>query len=404
MIRVAAAQAPEEDHTVRNVAMGVAAASPFGGLIGRKPIIHDPLQGAVGENYASYSDLAKAGKPGDILLMSKAKGSVFKNVIDPGGGSQFYHAQPVVGRKRGRGTTYSAGDQADISWKTEAAADPKWRGRDYASRIDDYVKGPVYNYSDGVLLRPKKPMSKGTQAKYLNALDARVPRDYDGVQGFKAWMRDMFIPKIKGISDRRPDTICEGNVCSTMPAMAYHEATGRRVVPNVAAQDTMPVDYLRAQDYELVGSYVTPETRALQNKWTRKVAPLALRAGIGAGLAGSIYAGTEDPALIAGVAGAAYARPTLDMTMSRGGWGYENMPAKWRDALDRNGIYQQFPTAWEAADSVLTKAPAAKGTMGKYLTRSLPLTVGTGALAYGAAKGLQNGVAAARDYYNAPSE
>lgn len=394
MIRVAAAEAPE-DHTVRNVAMGVAAASPFGGLIGRKPIIHDPLQGAVGENYASYSDLAKAARPGDILLTSKAKGSVFKNVIDPGGGSQFYHAQPVVTRSRNKGTTYSAGDFIGDTLEDG-------RPRDRAFRVDDYVKGPETNYSDGVLLRPKKPLDKKTQKAYLDALDARVLRPYDSMHGVRSWLRDMFVPKIKGVTDRRPDTICEGNVCSTMPAQAYHETTGRRVVPNVAAQDTMPVDYLRSQDYELVGSHVTPETRALQNKWGRKVAPVALRAGIGAGLAGGVYAGTEDPALIAGAAGAAYTRPLVDMTMTRGGWGYESMPQSWRKVLDDRRVYEQissFPSTWEAGDALLAKAPGAGKTVGRYLTRSVPLTLGGGALAYGAAKGVQNDVAAARDYF-----
>lgn len=308
--RIAAAQVDVEGGGPSDAqlgAMGVAAVSPFAGMLGQQPIIHDPLQGAEGKNFKSMRHLQRAARPGDVILTSKPKGSFFKNFIAPAGGSQFYHAQPVTGREYGRGYTFSAGDYFGPEYSRSNL-------HEYEPTIAEYLRGQDTGYTDAVLLRPKTPLTP-EQLKALREshLD-RGFRDYDGVKAVSTWLRELFVPKWDFLNKGRPETVCEGNVCSTMPAQSYHEVGGPSVVPGKRAQDVFPTDFLRSKNFDLVGSKTTEGTRRLQRGAWGKAAPWVMRGGLGAGLAGTTYALSEDPALAGGALGGAYTGMMLNGT------------------------------------------------------------------------------------------
>lgn len=367
-----AAETPEDSGLSKTQIglMGAAAASPWAGMLGQQPLRHDPLQGAVGKNFSDLKELSRNAQPGDVLMTSKSKGSLFKNFITPAGDSQFYHAQPVTGRQGGKGYTLSAGDLYGDDLTPRQALD-------YDMLIHKHLAAPENQYSDAVLLRPKTPMSKSETSKLRSAYGARAQRYYDNDKAFNVFMRNTFVPKLDALKSLRPETVCEGNVCSTMPAMAMHEATGRSVVPGVAAQDVFPTDFLRSPEYELVGSHITPETRALEGRLLRKASPHLMRAGLGAGLAAGAYMATEDPAMAAGGVGAVLTHKALEHLS---------------EAKPELGKY--LPNAWTVGRDAIEgglKTPEGRRRLAAMLGARLPATFAGGALAYGGAKALGRG-------------
>lgn len=323
LTRIAAARTPEQEGPSDLLlgTMGVAAASPFAGMIGQKPIIHDPLQGAVGEEFKDLKALQRKAQVGDVLLTSKPKGSVFKHFITPTGDSQFYHAQPVIGQFVGGGSTASAGDfHADVM---EGRTKFQPRETEYITR---YMNSPATGYDSAVLLRPKRKYTPAQKKQFQREALDRVGREYDNEKAVGSWFHDMFVPKWDFLSKHRKDVVCEGNVCSTLPAMAHHEVTGQRVVPYKASQDTFPTDFLRSQEYELVGSHVSPEVRRIESSLGRKIGPYAMRAGIGAGLAGGVYGASENPDMAGAVGGALGANALTNLAVAKGGIDFDKLP------------------------------------------------------------------------------
>lgn len=351
-------------------AVTAAGLSPFAGMIGRQPIIHDPLQGAKGKDFKSLEGLQRQAREGDVLLTSKDKGSLFKGFIDPVGGSQFYHAQPVTGRAGGKGYTLSAGDLAGENMTPE-------RALRFDHPIAEHLRHDVNNYGDAVLLRPKRPLSPDELARLQESYGTRVQREYDNSKAVGAFLNEMFVPKLDVLARHRTQTVCEGNVCSTLPAMSLHEATGRSVVPGKAAQDVFPTDFLRSTEYELVGSHVTPATRQLQGSAWRKAAPWLMRGGVGAALAGGTYAATEKPELAAGIAGAGAGTMALSHAAQRGWISPDKIPS-WENLggtiMSENGL----------------RSPEARALGARFLTTHVPAMAAGGLAAYGAAKGLQS--------------
>lgn len=349
--------------TAQMAGMGAAAVAPFAGLVGQQKIIHDPLMGAKAPSVGSMVDLQRLARPGDVVVTTKPSGSVWKNFIAPLSGSEFYHAQPIVGQRGGHGTTSSAGEFAQEGYDTLNKAE-------VLAEADTLNKSMKGQYSDAVLLRPKN-LSKA-QAKAVagnSALRSRKP--YDSVTGTLAWLNDVFMPKVKGIERLGRQVVCKGNVCSTMPAQAFTEETGRSVVPGVAAKRTMPPDFLRSTEYELIGSRVDPE-KYRKSKLLRKAMPYLSRGALGLGLAGGVYAATEDPALVAGAAGGA--------TGLAGGW----------EAARRKG-YKGFVDPLEAAAALFDrKAVDGTKSLKGFSKRNLPLILGGATAAYAGAKGLQH--------------
>lgn len=393
--RIAAARPGQDDDAglsrAQMGAMGVAAAAPFAGLIGEQPIIHDPLQGAQGKTFKNLEAVERAARPGDVLLMSKSKGSLFKDFITPAGRSQFYHAQPVTGRAEGKGYTLSAGDLHGQGLKAREALD-----HDYS--ITDYMRDPDAPYHDVVLLRPKQKLTPEQLEALREDYGKRVIRPYDDRKAADTFLRDLFIPKLDVFNAGRPETVCQGNVCSTLPAQSFHTATGNSVIPGKRAQDVFPTDFLRSDQFEMIGSHVTPETRALEQSVFRKASPWLMRGGIGATLAAGTYGVSEDPALGAGLLGAAATDFYLDNMLKN-----KNLDPRIKEYVNA----KNFPTFWDAGTDIMEgglKTPAGKARLGRFMTRRIPALAAGGALAYGGAKALGAGYDALRERYADRSE
>jgi hypothetical protein len=274
----------------------VAGASPFAGLIGQKKVIHDPYLNPKGTQFKTMKDLGAAAQPGDILMTSNDGRSMWKSFIAPQSGGEIFHTQPVVGRRRGMGTTVTAGENAGAS-----LGEIK---RDKAYYVDDVPKAMrAGGYTDATLLRPKKPLTTAERKKFVDKVLERSGKKYDNNKALTTWLKDMFIPKIKGVTGRGKQVRCEGNVCSTMPAQALHEATGgkRQVVPGKRAQDIFPTDFSRSEAYETVGSR-TP-SKYTKSLLRRRLTPYLSRGALGVGLAGGTYAVSQDPAVAGSAAG-----------------------------------------------------------------------------------------------------
>ena len=373
----------------QTAAVAGAAAAPFAGMIGQEKLRHDPHRNKNVRRFKSMDELSRHAKPGDIIITSKPK-SIWKTTQSPFSGSEFYHAQPVVGRRAGRGTTASAGNYGSKHYQALS----RKNFADELMTIGQEMKAE--KYKDVVLLRPKVPLKGGQLKKFVAENLDRSRTQYDTTGAIKAWGKDLFMPKmiphsllkkekgvttVKYVKMKDPDTgkmmkrpvLCKGNVCSTMPAMAMEAATGKRVVRGKHSKDVMPADFLRSKNYETVGARIKNTSRIARHK------PLLLRAGIGVGMAGGAYAATENPEVAAGVAGAAggsAAHKALAIRIGK------------KKGLSPKQIRASLPNLMRAADGVLNaETPkAGRKAMAKYIRKSLPAKAIGGAAAYMAAR------------------
>lgn len=367
-IAEAVAPADDEDHRLRNYAMGAAAAAPFAGMIGQKPVIHDPHLNPDIQRFATMAELSRQAQPGDVLLTTKPGGSVWKSAIQPLSGSEFYHAQPVVGRRRGHGTTLTAGQYDEPEYRRNLKA-----VRRDAETIRDMSK--TQEYPDVMLMRPKKKLAPEQLAAFKDEALRRSRTPYDHVKAPMTWLKEMFLPKVDlGGKNVRPP-VCEGNVCSTLPAMAYERA-GVDVLKGKRSQDIFPPDYLRSEAFEPVG--VRLKNEYATSPALRKAMPYMTRAGLGAALAAGTYGVSKDPALAAVPVGAAAG-------------------AMGANALARSLRGKGLPSLMD----FLTQLPELKGKRRAALVRdfagkSVPATLAGAGLAYGGAKALQHWLAQRR--------
>lgn len=273
---------------------GAAAVSPFLGMIGEKPIIHDPLTNSAIPRAANRNELLSKAQAGDVLITGKNSRSPWKQVISPFTGSELYHAQGVVGPDaKGVARAPSAGEFARPEWKGTAPNDlmPHTRSLDSATK----------SYTDMVLMRPKKPMSpEQIEALQSNMLE-RSTHKYDTGNAVKAWFNDIFVPKIKGREAAKNNVICEGNMCSTLPSQALKEVMDTNVVPGKPAKYTMPADFMRSDQFEPVTSVINTPYKSRIPAGAKRI---LARSALGAGLAGATYATAETPELAAIPAGA----------------------------------------------------------------------------------------------------
>lgn len=261
-------------------AVGVAGASPFAGMIGQERLKHDPTRGAKMQHFQDMEELSRRARPGDIILTSKAKSS-YKKPQSWMFGSEYYHAQPVVGRRGDHGTTVSAGDYPEKKYKRMS---PQAFGRKIET-VKDMMAGEAY--TDAVLLRPKRKLTPVELERFVASTIDRSKAKYTKTRAVSAYVKDVFLPKLipAGLLNRHGGITptCVGDVCSTAPAQALTSATGRSVVRGKAAKDVMPADFLRSEHFKPVGKVGTGARRV------SALRPLALRAGLGAGLAGLTY-------------------------------------------------------------------------------------------------------------------
>jgi hypothetical protein len=355
--------APEEatqdtkTHALRNVAIAGAGASPFLGMIGQEQLRHDPYLNKNVRGFGSMSELARHARPGDVVLTSKPTGSVWKSFIKPVTGSEFYHAQPVVGRRGGKGTSLSSGEFSASEWKRSnkkkilSATDPV----DVAMHDE--------GYKDVLLLRPKKRMSPDELQKFVNENVSRSRAPYDRYKSVGTWLKETFVPKIGPFAGGKAPPVCKGNVCSTMPAMAYERA-GRSVVPGKRPQDVFPTDFLRSPEFEAVGARL--RSRYTISPAARRALPILTRAGLGAGMAAGVAATAEKPEVAALPVGA------LAGAAATG-------------AIHKRVTGKELPTVLEAVHAGLSREKGWAPLLRTYATRRVPGVVMGAGLAYGGA-------------------
>lgn len=304
----------DEDHTLRNIAVGGAAAAPFMGLIGQKKLLHDPHMGAkpmLGQ--MDVHKLMMEAQPGDIVAYSLGKGGkqgIYPQLFESLLGTPYHHVEAVVGKHEGLyGKSIAPGQEltGDIT-----SSVPEQLNR--VKTIGQHAAEG--GYRDVILLRPKQFMESGGQItpeiqRFIDrgVLAGREP--FVLPRGIKGVLRDLFIPKIRGLTDRSTTQALgdayKGMVCSTGTCEALAAGTGQRspVVPGKGAREVLPPDFLRSPNLRLIAHAPGPEAITQAGKYKRLARNLGIRAGIGLGLAGATYGISEDPTATALAAGAA---------------------------------------------------------------------------------------------------
>lgn len=284
-------ESESSDIDPRLVAAGLAAPTPFLGMIGQKPIIHDPATNPNIPRFESARDIEHLVRPGDVLITGKDEPSIWRGFSEPFSGSALYHAE-TVGRNRTGHPTHVGNEMFNSPRWTNASDDELARN---ALRIRNMARG---HYPDFVVLRPKN-LGGNTEPVMQDVL-ARSKRKYDLDTALGAWLHDIFVPKTKLTQKIRPEVICEGNICSTIPSMALKSKANIDVIPGTPASLTMPADFLRSTEFEpiaAVGTHTAPGT------FTKNVKPFLARGALGLGVAGAAYEASEHPDITAGLAG-----------------------------------------------------------------------------------------------------
>jgi hypothetical protein len=415
---------------------------PFAGAIGEKKLIHDPLLGAKGKNFASLKDLSAAAEIGDIVLTAKPQGSIWRHAQLPTTGSEWYHAQGILDKAKGYGanmtweqvmalpdeitedvlgmavdeldelppkekrqalatlqneigsakaTTLQAGyfknsTEKEIRALIDKGFTPE-QIREYAGGIERLAPDlQGHNYQDVALLRPKTPMTPEQVKTFQNEMLVRGTKPYSQPTALKVWLKNLFLPKFEGMEKVTGGlgVNCKNNVCSTMPAQSYQQATARSILAGKRPQDLAPADYLRSGEYELVGSRLDPSKFRLSPRM-RKALPWITRGGVGAGLAAGTYGATQEPAALAAVPGAA--------------GGYLAGRALTQKAGPRFGVSQaasqkMFPDMRKSFDLVHDLLDSGKGVKKTDLVKPLlkggvPSALAGAATGVAAAKGLE---------------
>lgn len=424
------------------VAAGAVGAAPFGGLIGQKKLIHDPMMGAEGVSYRSLEDLSAAAKPGDVVLTAKPKGSIWRNFQLPTTGTEWYHAQGIVDSVPalgGPGLTMDGAldlpedilddvlgmdsveleelpkKQRKAALKTlrEALAKPHAltsEAGDLAlskENLLEYldegmtpqqikeeeggIKSLVShlkpnNYDDVALLRPKIPLTPEQLQTLQSDMMTRSIQPYDRKKAVELYMKDLFVPKVKGVEKFMGNSkiTCDGNVCSTTPAQAFETATERSILPGKRSADIAPADLMRSGEYELVGSKMDPSKYRLK-PGMRKALPWLSRGALGGTMAAATYGAIEEPALMGAAAGAAGAyaggqalTPKLAPMMK--------VPSHLEQYM-----FPNISSGFELTEQLMGPNAKTKGSwhlMKPLLKGGLPVALGGAALGYAGAKGL----------------
>lgn len=303
---------PEESHLGRNIAMGAAATTPFLGLIGQQRLRHNPLLNP-DIRRGSLEELARRARAGDVVVTGKG-GSPVTSLT----GNELWHAEPVLGRRGGKGIGVSGGELTPRQLRLAGELHPE-RAAHYEElakaiekdprQLEKHIE-PLDKRLRGVqqdrlvLLRPKKELSPAQIEKLRRVGYSEAIKPYQIRRAFSTQLKDWFLPKIPGL-ERLGRTQCSGNICMTPAAHGFESVHGGTpVVPGKAAKDVISSDFLRSKHYEPVMAHID-EAAAKNYGKLHRLGSLGTRAALGLGLAGSIYGLTEDPATAAIPVGAA---------------------------------------------------------------------------------------------------
>jgi len=290
--------------------------APFMGLIGEEKILHDPHVQKSIMRFTSLESLERHARPGDIVLMSGPRDPT-RPVTTAISGTDWSHAQPVVGVRDGKAVTLSAGrfNRRDVKVKTRA---------DFMKMAPTLAKDmKSWGYTDAVILRPKNKMSNTDLKKFVDEVVDRSRMPWDAKKAVSGVAKDLFIPKrmvsegalkkiegqtmirygnivdpVSGKKVRVPMT-CKGNTCSGLSAQAARIAGGGAILGSKLPADILPADFVRSKQYRPVGAVIN------KSKLPVKILPYLTRAGVGTAAAGGIYAAHERPELLAAGVGAA---------------------------------------------------------------------------------------------------
>ena len=265
-----AAEPDMSDTAVTAGIVGTGVKLPYWGMLGEKKITQDPYYNKKIPRM-SREQLSRIARDGDIIVASRrVRPMPSKGVQSGATGSEFYHAEPV-----------------------HRSAHPKVRNPTTMA-YPESVRGILYD--DLVLLRPKKKMTPAQLKMYNAALLEGASKRYGNNVAVQAFLRDIFMPNIKGVTDKLgpigSKSIQESATCSTVPAMAYERATGSKSVPGKHSKLVLPADFMRDNSaYRAVGASLrNPSARSTTQRLLRRV---LLRGALGVGIAG-IGLGTRE--------------------------------------------------------------------------------------------------------------
>jgi hypothetical protein len=356
------------------LALGGIASTPFLGMIGEDKVTKDP---SFNPNIPVFdkNELISKAQRGDVFAVSKPgwKGAIGKIPQVLTTGSEFYHIEPVIkASPTGRGlgtvsiTARVADDSVDsVMGKLHGDRD---KGEKEVHTIDPNLlqnPSPYMESGNLLLLRPKTKLTDDALSQYENELKQRATLSYDTPHAISSWLDDIFIPKpLRTVSKEAEDAT--KNICSNASAVALSNVLERRIHPEVAPLDTLPVDYLREDsEYEPVGA-TTQGTPLFKNPMAPR---LATRAALGALLAGGAYGMYKNPRVFATLAGAA-ALPAIARAASSDSKSVPNIPDRFLSDL-------------------APENEASKKTRQDFLLKTVPLSVAGGAGAYATARGVQ---------------
>jgi hypothetical protein len=373
-----------EDHTLRNVGIAAGAGAPFLGLIGRQQIKHDPF---FNQNISrmSMEELERAARPGDILLTTDPAKGIIPKAQAGITGSEFYHAQPVVGRRGGVGTTLTAGELA------EGFEGVSRRG---ILRELDPISESIKKYRDAVLLRPTEPLTAEQLAKLQDEIIARAKTPYAPKRGLTTMLRELFVPKIPG-AENFGRVVCQGDVCSTLPAQSM-QAIERNLLEGKPAKGLITSDYLRSKALEPVGAHLGGAPMMSAKALSR--AKWLTRGGLGLGLAGTVYGLSEDPYLAAAPVGMVALPAAARKGLTELG-GYRAKQKALRGKLTEEALEEAIEQGRRKGYSTLrplrqitnllgAKTPEQIAKLRGITRRTVPLALAGGLLSYLGAKGL----------------
>jgi len=299
-------------------------------------------------------------------------------------GSEFYHSFPVAGRRGNRGVYATAGEYNKVPWAKDISN--KSLLRNYFDEIKAGLRGEEYR--DAVLMRPETPLTPKQKRVLQERIVERARQPYKTQQGVRGFLKDVFLPRT-GVGPGK--MVCEGNVCSTLPAQATYEATGRNVGE---AFGKKPSEMLTA-DYLREGSGYKPVAARIASKplspATLKRLNIAGRGALGGALGLGAIGAIEEPELLAAPVGAAGltigARHALRNLMPliearRAG---SKLTPKQLAAAQTKG-YNIIRPATKFMDVLGGKGDYARGVMRNITRRTLPLGAAGGLGAYLLAK------------------
>lgn len=266
-------------------------AAPFGGMIGEQKITKDPYYNSDIPRL-TREELRQHAQPGDVILTSRRQGSkTFKTPQLWNTGSEFFHTEPVLTRGADGPITMEAGlfnpeINKEYANETPESLIKNKKGTPLDSRLGPAGSGAMYE--DAVLMRPTKPMTPAQQEAYLKSMAARAQKPYGSGAAIRNYLRDIFVPKLRDAASKIDPANCGGSeICSTLPAGAFEDATGEAFLPGKKAKKIMPADFLReGSPYKPVGAlFHNPE--ALTSPGVRMARRIAFRGALGTGIAGT---------------------------------------------------------------------------------------------------------------------